>query len=855
MANINEGLKAGSGPAEDPGRQARRSDESASGPLAREATPPARSAPLPKVAGYELVGELGRGSMGVVYKAREVDLNRLVALKMIVAGANATAEQLARFETEARSVAAIQHPNIVHIHQLGHADGLPYLSLEFIEGQSLDQIINSKPQPPKRAVRLIETLSRAIAVAHQHGIVHRDLKPANVLVTADGTPKITDFGLAKELESPSSQTRSSAQLGTPSYMAPEQAMGEPFGPLVDVYALGAILYEMLVGRPPFLGASTYETTMLVVNEEPVRPSLLVSPMPVDVETICLKCLHKEPSRRYADAEALAEDCRRFLAGEPILSRPVSAAERTWRWCRRNPRTAGLAATVVGLLALVAAGSSVAAVSISHARNEAVVAKNEAVRNSTLADQARRVAEESTRLADARANDALTSIQTLVDKVQTQLEDVPGVEPLKKELLDIGLEDLRRLAAQWKKSRSTETTELAAHMRLGDTFRKIGTTAEAMQEYLYCHSIAWRRARDFPNNAASQGNLATVLSTIGGMRQELEHDMKASLDCYKQAVEIWEKLDKSPPSTEGPVAPETIKKNLAESLVQLGVSQLRAGRPEEAAALLRRTVDIRRGMLESDPDNRSLRLDLARSYQGMGAVTFALDDADQSREFWDLSLAANEQLAAADADDLGSQLELANVLGNRAENRYRSGDLDAARDFLARALTIDREILALDEENVELTRIVAGDCHRFGVIEAMAGNTEQSIRWFEESLVLRERIAAMDRNHLDRQIELMLTLARLGKCARVGEIADAILTPNADPDLLINIARCKAQCAKHLRASDAATADTHSSEAIAAIRRAIEADYRDRIMLTTDPDLEPLKSHPDFDLLMKSIAAH
>lgn len=853
MANINEGLDIGPDAANAPGRSAR-SDECHSGPSAGESPPSSRSSPLPKVAGYELVSELGRGSMGVVYKAREVDLNRPVALKMIVAGANATAEQLARFETEARAVASIHHPNIVHIHQLGHADGLPYLSLELVEGRSLDGIIDNKPQPPTQAVRLIETLSRAISVAHRHGIVHRDLKPANVLVATDGTPKITDFGLAKELESTSSQTRSGSQLGTPSYMAPEQAMGEPFGPLVDVYALGAILYEMLVGRPPFLGASTYETTMLVVNEEPVRPSLLVSPMPVDVETICLKCLRKEPSRRYADAEALAEDCRRFLAGEPILSRPVSVAERSWRWCRRNPRTAGLAATVVGLLALVAAGSSVAAVSIAHARNEAVTAKNDAIRNSTLADQARRVAEESTRLAEARANDALTSIQTLVDKVQIRLEDVAGVESLKKELLDIGLEDLRRLAAQWKKSRSTETTELAAHMRLGDTFRKVGTTAEAMQEYLYCHSIAWRRARDFPNNAASQANLAAVLSTIGGMRQELEHDVKASLDCYEQAVEIWEKLDSGPPSIEGPVAPDSVKRSLAESLMQLGVSLLRAGRPAEAAALLRRTVDIRRGLLDSDPEDPGLRLDLARSHQGMGAVTFALDDAERSREFWDLCLAANEHLAAAHADNPGVRLELSNALGNYAENRYRSGDLDAARGFLERAMTINREILTLDETNVELLRIVAADSHRFGVLEAMAGRSEPSIRWFEESLALRERIAAIDANNIDRQIELMLTLARLGKVARVEAIADALLTPDADPDLLVNIARCKAQSAHHLRSSDAAAADALATEAIAAIHRAIEADYRDRMMLTTDPDLEPLKNHPDFDTLMGSISA-
>ncbi|RLS30011.1 MAG: serine/threonine protein kinase, partial [Planctomycetota bacterium] len=306
---------------------------------------------IPYVSGYDILGELGRGGMGVVYKARQRKLNRLVALKMVLAGGHAGPEQLARFQIEAQAVAALQHPNIVQIYEVGESDSLPHFSLEYVDGAPLDKALAGKPQVPKDAARLLETLSHAMHFAHQHGIVHRDLKPANILVSSEGVPKITDFGLAKQLEGDSSQTKEGALMGTPSYMAPEQARGEfkDLGPAADVYSLGAMLYEMLVGRPPFLGATPFETIFQVIKEEPVPPSRLIPKLPQDIETICLKCLQKEPSKRYATAELLAEDCRRFVSGEPILSRPISPVERLWRWCRRNPRVAGLIATVASLL--------------------------------------------------------------------------------------------------------------------------------------------------------------------------------------------------------------------------------------------------------------------------------------------------------------------------------------------------------------------------------------------------------------------------------------------------------------------------------------------------------------------------
>jgi tetratricopeptide (TPR) repeat protein/predicted Ser/Thr protein kinase len=307
------------------------------------------------IQGYQVLGELGRGGMGVVYRARQIGLNRTVALKMIIAGGHAGSVQLARFRAEAEAVAQLQHPNIVQIYDIGEQDGLPYFSLEYVNGKPLDRELDGKPQPERKTAEMIETLARAMHYAHEHAIIHRDLKPANVLLTKTGVPKITDFGLAKQMDSESSQTKTGTVMGTPSYMAPEQGRGEKsIGHLADVYALGSMLYEMITGRPPFLAETVLKTLMRLLHEEPVPPSRLQPGVSRDLETICMKCLQKDPARRYATAADLADDLKRFQSGEPIRARPVGRPARAWRWCKRNPKLAVLYGTVSALVMVVAA---------------------------------------------------------------------------------------------------------------------------------------------------------------------------------------------------------------------------------------------------------------------------------------------------------------------------------------------------------------------------------------------------------------------------------------------------------------------------------------------------------------------
>ncbi|MBL8799857.1 MAG: serine/threonine protein kinase, partial [Planctomycetia bacterium] len=337
---------------------------------------------FPRIPGYEVLDVLGQGGMGIVYKARQDILNRIVALKMLLPGARMMGGSLSRFCQEAEAVARLQHPNLVQIFQIGLHDDQPFLALEFVDGGSLKDHMTGAPQTPRRAAELTETLARAIDVAHRHQIIHRDLKPANILMhLPDGplqgdttttrttrsavcnleyaVPKITDFGLAKQLDNDLQLTQEGVVAGTPCYMAPEQADSKfaKLGPTTDIYSLGVILYELLTGRVPLEGPSILDTLLLVRGQDPVPPRQLQPRIPADLETICLKCLEKQPAKRYPSALALADDLRRFLDGKPIVARPTPSWERAWKWARRQPMVAGLSAGIVAAVVLGFVGIS------------------------------------------------------------------------------------------------------------------------------------------------------------------------------------------------------------------------------------------------------------------------------------------------------------------------------------------------------------------------------------------------------------------------------------------------------------------------------------------------------------------
>jgi eukaryotic-like serine/threonine-protein kinase len=354
---------------------------------------------------YELLEEIARGGMGIVYKARQVSLNRIVALKMILAGQFASETEVERFYTEARAAANLQHRNIVAIHEVGRHENQHYFSMDYIEGKSLARIVRENPLPVEKAARYLKTIAEAIDFAHRQGTLHRDLKPSNVLIDRFDEPQITDFGLAKRIEGAAEITATGSLMGTPSYMPPEQAgaYDGKVSPASDVYSLGALLYDLVTGRPPFLGENLVVMLNQVLNNDPVAPRLLNPKVPRDLETICLKCLEKDPHKRYTSAAVLAADLDRFLRGEPIAARPVGQGERAWRWCQRNRLVSSLGASIAALLIVSAMGGSVLALRERNARTtsdrNAKLASEEAGRAAEAADRANANAAEARQSLD------------------------------------------------------------------------------------------------------------------------------------------------------------------------------------------------------------------------------------------------------------------------------------------------------------------------------------------------------------------------------------------------------------------------------------------------------------------------
>lgn len=655
---------------------------------------------------YELLQEIARGGMGVVYKARQVKLNRVVALKMILTGQLADDEEIARFHTEAEAAARLDHPNIVPIYEVGEHEGRHYFSMGFVEGKSLAEKVAEGPLPPREAADVMETVAEAVAYAHERKIIHRDLKPANVLMDATGQPRVTDFGLAKSTETASQLTATGQVMGTPSYMPPEQALGklDEVGPLSDVYSLGALLYCLLTGRPPFQAANVVDTLRQVVEKEPVPPQQLNPEVDRDLETICLKCLSKEPHGRYASAAELAEELGRFLAGEPIHARPVGAAERLWRWCKRKPVVASLIALSV-LLLLTGTVVSTSFAIVAHRR----------------ALEAERERENATRAV----NDFFTRVS------EETLLNQPGLQPLRRELLQRALSYYQEFL-RTRRHDPTILDELAeTFYRVGVITGEIESPSKALPYYDQGLTLARKYVAENPANRDALRTLGDLLNAKGKALVRTQR-LDEAFGVYREAIDVRDRLVKrAPDRTE-------FQRLLANSHMNLGLVEKERGNADAARKLMEQAQEIRRRQLVR-ADDPKLRRDLAMGAYNLGNLLYNDQDIRVPEKYLAEAAENFEKVVAHDTRDLNNQYFLAICYRLLGELKWFEEDWDAVavdyRKAHGRLETLAQQNPDVPEYQAALANVYLS----LGELDHRQRRAAESLKAFQQALDVSERL--------------------------------------------------------------------------------------------------------------------
>jgi len=722
--------------------------------------PPRHEGDLGTLGPYRVLELLGHGGMGIVLRGHDDMLDRVVALK-VLRPALAHGRDRVRFVREARAAAQVRHDHVVEVHAVVNpADGLPYIVMEYLAGPTLAQAIGRSGRlGPREAASAAFQVAQGLAAAHAAGLVHRDIKPSNVMLDpAKGRSKITDFGLARQAGESSDVTQEGSAVGTPAYMSPEQARVEAVDARSDIYSLGATLYECLTGEPPFLG-KPHRIIHQVINDEPSPPRALIPAIPVDLETICLKAMAKDPSHRYATSAALAADLHRFLNGEPILARPVGPLERAWRWCRNNQRVAALIALVTLLLLTLTVGSILAAVSINRERSVAIA---------------------SARRADAQRGLAVDALSSLVQGIQDQLATRPGTLELRRSLLEIAREGLSKIpSTDSSGSNPGEIDDRAveALIRLGDIDITLGRAAEARSEFEQAAKMAERVSKTNPKSALIRGQLASAYERVGDQIKPAYSDKRVpeEAEYHEKALTIRRALVAEHPDdsvyrrdlrgTRYKLAKVRInEENLDEAarLYEESLRELKAepvddknrtailsdlrsvqsrladiaairGRAAEAIAMYREVLANARALCEIDPQNVSYlrQLGFALDYLGMGCLAFGeLDEAER----WLTAFRDNRQAAvAADPADQDARRSLALAHQNLGDLAERRRDFDTARAAYRQAVIGMEETARRDPKSVRAYRDHTIALLKILQLEASAGRHAVAAMWAEREV--------------------------------------------------------------------------------------------------------------------------
>jgi serine/threonine protein kinase/tetratricopeptide (TPR) repeat protein len=827
---------------------------------ARRNAPPPSSPPLRVVAGFEVLDVLGRGGMGVVYRARQIGLDRIVALKRLRVGALANGEDLLRFRREAVALARVQHPNIVQIHDAGDQDGHPYLALEFVPGPSLREWLDRSPLPVQDAARLLAILARAVDFAHRHGIVHRDLKPGNVLLAAgpavqhptdgsptealtaeDGTafpsrpscgtfnPKITDFGLARLLDvgADVEQTRSGALMGTPGYMAPElsRASAKQIGPAVDIYSLGAILYEALTGRPPFLAATAFATLELADTHDPPSPRRLQPCVPRDLETICMKCLRHDAAARYRTAADLAEDLHAFLGGRPIAARPVGRVENSWKWIRRRPALAALC--FVAVVAVCAAVTG------------------------TLAYQQK--LRRQTEHAERNYRDAWRTIQGLLLKFEDpRAMDAGQHDQLRREQLRDAIPFFENILAETSPANiELRTDRLTAHLEMSRLCHELGRSSDAAQHLDEAIGALEALTADPAVKSDDLSLLGECYTRAATIRHDAG-DLQGWRDNNIAAANVFERVVALQPAGVAQML------RLAECWMNVGFAYRDLNQFELAARSHARAHKLRRDVWELDRESSSRRCELAevcfhqidvyRLYNA-DAVPGILREVDQLLT----------PLAASTFSDQRIALQVSRAFFRWGQIMKTENSAAAVEKFDVTQRVLD-DYLQRDPNSRQASWHLADAHSERAWIADSQGRHAEAIRHWDRAVDLAPDASQL----LNCRVQRALSLIRYSDRGRATQELEALLSePALSAAELVFLARNAAESIVGLRNAPALSgvSRVESSNRIAELAvgllgKAVELgylrDHRADDLIAENPMFESLRMRDDFIAVLEQL---
>jgi tetratricopeptide (TPR) repeat protein/predicted Ser/Thr protein kinase len=697
---------------------------------------------FPLVPGFEILSELGRGGMGVVYRAKQLSANRIVALKVVrnelldTLPSATRASTLERFRTEAQAAAQLQHDNLVSVYEIGEApptvlggSPLRYYAMRFVQGRSLFEIVREGPLDNRRAASYMEPVARALHAAHEQGILHRDLKPHNIMVDlSDDRPLVTDFGLAKFIEGNDAITYAGEIMGTPSYMSPEQATDAgKVTASADLYSLGATLYHLLTGRAPFQASNVAETIRQIIHQEPVSPRQLNAAIDRDLETICLKCLQKDPSRRYASCADLAKDLHLYLTGCPIIARPVGRGERLWRWCRRNPIPAALTGTALAL-----ALATMLSIVIGYRNTTAALAASE-----------------------SRLQRALQVVDELFTRVsEDELLNEPGMQPLRKDLLEKALKHYQYFLSESGGKDAIRDEVAASHFRIGVISQTLGQYEQAERELLAADEMQRALLKEQPNEIAKLKAVADTLNALGNLYHTM-HRFRESLEMFQQATKTRDRIAALEPSN------DELKRLSANTHMNLGLALVQQDRLEDGLDEMEKAQASRSSILKMNPELDKVRRDLAKGWYSLGKTETQANDFESAISHFQKAIDDFETLRKRDPRSLELRFRLSVTLRFLGGVLGEKGDHAAAIDAYTSATSLMASLASsnpdVSEYQVELAILAMNRGTAFANLEELP----RAIEAYEEALLITRQRLRSEPDNPDVRYDLAAILGSLG----------------------------------------------------------------------------------------------